>query len=216
MRYFDSTLLISRVITLLIAFTVHEYAHALAAVCLGDDTPKRDGSFTLNPLAHLDFWGTVMLIFTGFGWAKPTHFNIQAVNRKTKAGMMLVAASGPLSNLILAIIAGLILYSGKVPLTYYSYGVMPTLAGFLEVFIIINLNLFVFNLFPISPLDGEKVLEFFIPESARGIWDNIQQYGPLILMVLFFLLPRLGIDVFGQLLSPIVRQLFRLISGGAA
>ncbi|MFN2302616.1 MAG: site-2 protease family protein, partial [Anaerolineales bacterium] len=94
--------LISRIITLLIAFTLHEFAHAATATALGDSTPRRNGRLTLNPIAHLDLMGTIMLLFAGFGWAKPVPVNPYAVNRKTKAGMMLVSIAGPASNLIMA------------------------------------------------------------------------------------------------------------------
>ena len=110
----DPALLISRVVTLLFAFTFHEYMHAQTAVWLGDQTPKRDGRLSLNPLRHLDPWGCVLLLFAGFGWAKPVRVNAAAVTRKNKAGMMLVAAAGPAANLLLAVAASILLRSGKI------------------------------------------------------------------------------------------------------
>ena len=108
-------LLVSRVITLLIAFTCHEFSHALVAVLLGDNTPKRDGRLTLNPLRHLDLWGCVLLILVGFGYAKPVRVNQYAVTRKVKAGMVLVAAAGPFANLLLAVLGSVLLRSGVFP-----------------------------------------------------------------------------------------------------
>ena len=109
----NPALLISRVVTLVIAFTFHEFSHALTAVLLGDNTPRRDGRLSLNPLRHLDIWGSLLLLTAGFGWAKPVRVSPRAVNRKTRAGMMLVAAAGPFANFLLALIA-LLIVNGKL------------------------------------------------------------------------------------------------------
>ena len=205
----DLSLLLTRVITLVIAFTVHEFSHALTAVKLGDETPRRDGRLTLNPLKHLDLFGTLMLIASGFGWAKPVTINTWAVNRKTKAGVMLVSLAGPLSNFLLAVI-GAICFKFVPASSSYSK-IYPTPSYFLMNFILINLNLMVFNLVPLAPLDGEKVLDYFIRGSFRPVWENIQQYGTYILIIVFFILPYLRIDIFGAVLSPIVSALFHLL-----
>ena len=110
-----TSLLVTRIITLLVAFTIHEFSHALAATALGDDTPRREGRLTLNPMKHLDLWGCIMLIVTGFGWAKPVRVNQRSITRKTGAGMMLTAAAGPLSNLLLAVIGAYLLRSRALP-----------------------------------------------------------------------------------------------------
>src|SRR3989304_6583622 len=98
--------LVSRLLTLVIALTVHEFAHAWTADQLGDDTPRFSGRLTLNPLAHLDWLGSLMLLLTGFGWARPVQVNPYAVRRRTPAGLMLVSVGGPFSSLVLAIGAG--------------------------------------------------------------------------------------------------------------
>ena len=206
--------LIARMITLVIAFTIHEYSHAFAAVKLGDNTPRIEGRLTLNPLAHLDVLGTLMLLLQGFGWAKPVHVNPSAVNKKTKAGMAIVSFCGPFSNFLLAVIAALVLRTGIVPSQWNSNGVFPSLFYFLHVFILVNLNLLIFNLLPFSPLDGEKVAEYVVPNRLKSGWNAIQHYGPFILLILFFILPYLRIDIFGKILSPIVNFLYQILVGG--
>jgi len=194
--------LISRIITLLLAFTFHEFAHAAVATLLGDSTPKIHGRLTLNPLAHLDVMGTITLIFAGFGWAKPVPVNPYAVQRKTKAGMMLVSLAGPATNLLLGVLAALPLRFGWVRLTMSQNAILPTLGEFLLEFLFINLALFLFNLIPLAPLDGEKVITFFLPEHWTDFYDRIRPYSPLILLAILFVLPMFGLD----LVNLIIRQ----------
>lgn len=199
-------LLIVRLVTLVIALTVHEYAHARVAYAFGDSTAKNAGRLTLNPLAHLDPFGSLMVLLAGFGWAKPVPVNPYALNRKS--GMMWVSAAGPLSNFLLALIAGLILrvLPAVTALSWLRY--------FLVHFAVVNISLGVFNLIPLPPLDGSKVLDYFLPASARRVWNEIQAAGPALLMIFVLVLPRLGFDLIGWILSPIVRFLFRLFVGG--
>ena len=210
----DPALLVSRVITLLVAFTCHEFAHALTAVLLGDNTPKRDGRLSLNPLRHLDPWGCILLILVGFGYAKPVRVNAGAVTRKTKAGMMLVAAAGPLANLLLAILGARLLRSGLIRnVQPFNISWLPRPAYFLRQFTYTNLSLLVFNLVPLYPLDGEKVFGYFIPASFRSTWRKIQAYGPQIMMVCFFVLPYLRIYFFRDLINTVSSSLYRLLMG---
>ena len=197
----DLSTIIYRVITLLVAFTIHEFSHAWVATQLGDDTPRLEGRLSLNPLRHLDPWGCLMLIIVGFGWAKPVHVNPYAVTRKNKAGMMLVAAAGPFSNLLLAILGAILLRMRWIPLPAY----------FLRLFIWTNLSLLVFNLIPLSPLDGEKVLGYFIPDSGKQTWAQIQRYGQQILMMVFFVLPYLGMPFAQNLIVNITFSLYRIL-----
>lgn len=211
----NPALLISRAVTLVIAFTFHEFCHALTAVLLGDDTPRRDGRLSLNPLRHLDPWGSLLLLAAGFGWAKPVRVNPRAVNRKTKAGMMLVAAAGPFANFLLALIAALLLRSGLIRNTLpFGKLWMPRPVYFLNQFIWTNLSLLVFNLVPLAPLDGEKVVGFFIPDSFRGTWRRIQSHGSQILMLCFFVLPYVGFPYVENIISDISYSLYRILIGG--
>jgi Zn-dependent protease len=194
--------LISRIITLMIAFTFHEFAHAAVATALGDTTPKVNGRLTLNPMAHLDPMGTITLMFAGFGWAKPVPVNPYAVNRKTGAGMMLVSLAGPVTNLILGTLAAIPLRFGWVPLTATTSAVLPSAGDFLLEFLFINLALFFFNLLPLAPLDGEKVITYFLPDHWVDVYDRIRPYSPFILLAIVFILPMFGLD----LINILIRQ----------
>lgn len=203
--------LISRLITLVIAFTVHEFAHAWSANELGDDTPRLNGRLTLNPLVHLDPLGSILLLVAGFGWARPVPINPYALERRTPAGTMLVSAAGPFSNLLMAVLAAIPFRMGLLDPFSAAGRFLPSASSFLTDFIFINLILLFFNLIPISPLDGEKVLEYFLPSEARGTLYQIRPYGPLLLMALLFLGPLVGLDVLGTLIGWPTQQVFRLL-----
>lgn len=199
-------LYIVRAVTLVISLSVHEFSHAAAAYALGDETAKRYGRLTLNPLAHLDPFGALMVMLVGFGWAKPVPVSAHVVNRKTPFGLALVSFAGPASNFLLALIAALIYRIPALSLGWFEYALVN--------FVVINLSLGVFNLLPIAPLDGEKIVERFIPRSARPNWYLVQSYGPQILLAALLILPYFHIDIVGWILSPIVSGLFRLFMGG--
>ena len=195
-------ILISRIITLLIAFTFHEFAHAASADALGDSTPRMHGRLTLNPMAHLDVMGTITLMFAGFGWAKPVPVNPYALQRKTSAGLMLVSLAGPASNLLLAVLAAIPLRLRWVPLVAGTSQILPSMGEFLLEFLFVNLALFLFNLIPLAPLDGEKVITFFLPRHWTEFYDSIRPYSPMILLAIIFVLPMFGLD----LINIIIRQ----------
>ncbi len=205
--------LISRIVTLLLAFTFHEFAHAAVATALGDTTPRMHGRLTLNPIAHLDIFGTITLLVAGFGWAKPVPVNPYAVNRKTKAGMMLVSLAGPTSNLLLGALAALPLRFGWVPLTATTSPFLPSPGDFLLEFLFINLALFFFNLLPLAPLDGEKVITFFLPDHWVEFFDRIRPYSPLILLGIIFILPMFGIDLVSILIRRPLMDLAMFLIG---
>lgn len=198
-------------ITLVIAFTIHEFAHAWTADQLGDDTPRLNGRLTLNPLAHLDLLGSLMLLIAGFGWAKPVPVNPYALQRRTPAGMMFVAAAGPFSNLVLAILAAIPFRMGL----FDSFGTMSQLsqiaATFLLLFIQINLVLLFFNLIPIFPLDGEKVAAYFLPPNGQDFLYRIRPYGPMILMGLILIGRFTGFDLIGLLILTPTQAVFSLL-----
>lgn len=205
-------------IMLLVGFPVHEFSHALAAYRLGDSTAKLFGRLTLNPIAHFDPLGGILLAVTfigsggsfGFGWAKPTPVNpanLQGGHR----GEAIVAAAGPLSNLVLAAIAALplrFIISNPSTLAAVPDLVIQTLATF----VLINLVLMVFNLFPIPPLDGSKVLFALLPPQTAWKWRPIlEQYGFILLLIVFFFPP--GASIGGRIISPIIDGLFSLLVG---
>ncbi len=209
----DLPTIISRIITLIIAFTLHEFSHAATADALGDDTPRLAGRLTLNPIAHLDLLGTLLLIFAGFGWAKPVPINPYALRRKTRAGVMLVSIAGPLSNLVMALLAALPLRFALVPYTTNANSFLPTPGQFLLEFVFINLTLFMFNLIPLAPLDGEKVLAYFLPLTWEDTYDRIKIYGPYVLLVIAVIGPRLGFDLLGIIIREPVINLTRFLLG---
>ncbi|HEY6014693.1 MAG TPA: site-2 protease family protein [Candidatus Limnocylindrales bacterium] len=207
-------------IMLLVGLPVHEFSHALAAYRLGDGTAKLFGRLTLNPIAHFDPVGGVLLAVTfigsaaagspfGFGWAKPTPVNPLNL-LYGRRGEAIVAAAGPLSNLVLAAAAA-------IPFRYLIanpelYAQVPLLYEVLSYFIQINIVLMLFNLVPVPPLDGSKVMFAFMDRRTEyQIRPVLEQYGFLILIVLFFLPP--GGSIGGKILIPILDAIFNFLVG---
>ena len=209
--------LISRIIVLLTAFSVHEFAHAWTADYFGDSTPRINGRLTLNPLAHLDPMGSLMLVLAGFGWAKPVPVNPYTLRRRSPSALMWVALAGPLSNFLMAALAAIPIRLNLVSLYDFtgSQGatLLPTLPSFLWDFISINLILMLFNLIPLPPLDGDKIADFFMPDAWRDQMARIRPYGPMILIVLFMIGPYLGINILAWILGPPYRLLMNLLIG---
>ena len=209
-------MLITYAIILLTAFPVHEFAHAWVADRYGDNTPRANGRLTLNPLAHLDPLGSLMMIIAGFGWAKPVPINPYVLQRRSPAATMWVSLAGPMSNLLMAIIGAAFFRIGLVSIsdiTFVSGEIRPNIPLFLFLFIRVNLWLMLFNLIPLFPLDGEKVLDYFLPPAAARVLENIRPYGPIILMGILFLLPMVGIDVIGKVIQPAFSFLTGLLIG---
>jgi len=205
--------LVTRIITLVIAFTVHEFSHAWTADRLGDNTPRLNGRLTLNPLAHLDPVGSLLLLVSGFGWAKPVPVNPYALQQRTPAGMMLVSLAGPFSNLVLAILAAIPFRAGWIDPYGAAGALLPSPAGFLLEFIFINLILMIFNLLPLAPLDGDKVADYLLPPRGQQILERIRPYGPMILLALLVVGRIGGFDPMGTLISgPALRLLDLLVS----
>lgn len=204
--------LITRVIVLVIAFTVHEFSHAFVADYFGDDTPRRQGRLTLNPLVHLDPLGSLLLILAGFGWARPVQINPYALQKRSAAAPMLVALAGPASNLLLAVAAALPIRFGLIPIDFGS-GMLPSVYYVFVNFVFLNLLLMLFNLLPIFPLDGEKILQYFLPPSGQRLLESLRPYGSLLLLALIFLLPRMGFNVLENLVFSPATDLSILLMG---
>lgn len=212
----DIPTIIARVVVLLTAFSFHEFAHAWVAVRFGDETPRVTGRLTLNPLAHLDPLGSLMLIVAGFGWAKPVQVNPYVLQRRSPAALMWVSLAGPASNLLLAVIASIPFQLGLVSAyeaQFSSGNIVPSLDKLLYEFVFINLLLFLFNLIPIAPLDGEKIFTYFLPANMARVFDTIRPYGPMILMALIFLGPLLGINILGMIIGPPLQAMMRFLVG---
>ena len=204
--------LISRIITLIVALTVHEFSHAFVADRFGDDTPRINGRLTLNPLKHLDIIGSLMLIVAGFGWAKPVPVNPAALRRHSRSAFMWVSLAGPASNLLMAALVAIPIRFNLVP-TFATPSFMPSLIEFLVNFFFINIILMIFNLIPLSPLDGEKVLEFLLPQEWADQYARLRPYGPLLLLVIVFILPRFGVDIVNSVMNPIIQGLQFVLLG---
>lgn len=164
----------------LLALTFHEYAHGLMAYRLGDPTAKQQGRLTLNPLSHLDPVGTLLLIFASFGWAKPVPVNPMYFQGDRVRGMMVVSLAGPFTNFLMAYLSALLL--GFMQRGWIPYN--EIIGNFTVTFIYINLVLAVFNLIPVPPLDGSKILAGLVPRSIGMKIYALEQYGPLILLLL--------------------------------
>lgn len=172
----------------LIALTFHEFCHGLVSSKLGDPTPRLTGRLTLNPLAHLDPIGTLLMIFTGFGWAKPVQIN-PGYYKKPKWGMALTALAGPISNFVLAF-AAMLVYT-IIHIINLKTGVfadaMYQISYFVLLFAQVNLCFMVFNLIPIPPLDGSRVLGLFLSTSAYFKLQRFERYSMILIIVLSFL-----------------------------
>jgi Zn-dependent protease len=204
--------ILSRVLTLIIAFTVHEFSHAFIATAYGDETPRENGRLTINPFAHLDLMGSILLIVAGFGWARPVPINPTVLRDKSRYAMMWVSLAGPLSNFLLAVLAAIPIRFEIV--TYTPSGpILPSPFNFLVDFLVINLLLMVFNLIPLAPLDGDKVLEILLPGFAGEWFAKIRPFGPMILLVLLFGLPMLGLDLVSMYMQPTIKFLLSLLLG---
>ena len=168
-------------ITLIIAFSVHEFSHAFMAWKFGDDTAKNQGRLTLNPMSHLDPIGTILIFIAGFGWARPVPVNRFYFKKPRLAGIS-VSFAGPLSNLIMACL-GFIIWYGLVA-TGVSASLPSAVPDFLDIFIGLNAVLFVFNLLPLPPLDGYRIVEDLMPIDVRAKMTQFEQYGTLIFLIL--------------------------------
>ena len=194
----DWTILYS-VIPALLCITIHEMSHGLMALRLGDDTAKMQGRLTLNPLKHIDPFGLVMMILFRFGWAKPVPVNMYRF-REPKRGMAITALAGPVSNLILAALA-LFLY-GLLFLPLQGTAILEPVSQLLQITAFLSLNLAIFNLIPIPPLDGSKVLFALIPDRSYMQLMRYERYGMLLLLLI------VSTDLIGRPLSRVSGALF--------
>ncbi len=195
---------LSTIIIVLIAVSIHEFAHAWAADRLGDPTAKLNGRMTLNPIAHLDPIGTLTLFLFGFGWGKPVpvdSYNLQDPRRDEA----LISFAGPLSNIIIAVIFGLIFKFSPYQLPTTSYQLLVN-------FLSINFGLAYFNLLPFPPLDGSKILLALLPfDQARDVEEAFSQYGIFFLLMLFIPIFN-GKSLISIVLWPLVEMSMRLIT----
>jgi Zn-dependent protease len=199
----DPQFFIAFVVAVVIGITVHEFSHAAAATAQGDLTAKSQGRLTLNPASHLDPLGTIFLIVGGFGWGRPTPFNPLRM-RNRRAGAALVALAGPISNVVVAFLAAIALR-----VTYPTSGELGGGPGFTSklLFALVQLNvvLAVFNLLPIPPLDGSRLLSIFLPPSRQNIIYFLDRFGIFLLLGLLLLAPNLFRSLFASMTDFILR-----------
>jgi len=209
--------IVTLLLSLLIAIDVHEFAHAWMANELGDPTARYQGRLSLNPLVHLDPMGTMMMLFSvlygfGIGWGKPVPVDPRYLRRGPRVGMGMVAAAGPLSNLVLAAIAAVPIRMGLT--------MSWTLMDLLVTVIIINISLALFNLLPLPPLDGASILRGILSTirarwayQASGALDRLQVQGPMIFLLLIMVDRILPFSILGLLLERPTLLLLRLLTG---
>lgn len=213
------TLVLSTLFALLVGVAFHEACHALVANSLGDATPRSQGRVTLNPLAHLDPAGTMMMAFVGFGWGKPVQFNPYGLKVSPKTAILLVSAAGPVSNFVAAFLLALPIKLGWVP--YINpFGSVLGVSGtneyiglFLTGAVYLNVILGVFNLIPIHPLDGFKVVVGLLPGELSTEFAKLQQYGPGVLMLLIALPFVTGYNPLSQIIGPTAIRILRFVTG---
>ena len=200
---FDPILYLSRIIILILAISVHEFAHALAADWLGDPTPRSQGRLTLDPRKHLDAFGSIMFLIAGFGWGKPVYTDPRNFRGDPRTGMAVVAAAGPMSNLLLAYIGSLLYRVGLVQteISYY----------FLFLFVSLNILLMLFNLLPIAPLDGYQVTVGLLPYEIATVIARYQGQGPIILMLLIVAGSMFNFNLLGLILGPPYQLILSLL-----
>lgn len=188
------------ILAIVAALTVHEFSHALVGRILGDTTAEREGRLTLNPLAHIDPIGFLMLLVAGFGWAKPVPFNPYALKHPTRDAV-LIALAGPASNIVFGLLSGAVfaalVMTGVVAAT-------SALAIFLVVFMYINGVLAVFNVIPLPPLDGSKLMDaFFAATRQRALAEAYAKFGSLLLIILVLASAGAGLRVFSFIAVPV-------------
>lgn len=199
---------------LLFALTVHEVCHGLAALRLGDPTAKLLGRLTLNPIAHLDPLGTLLFVFPPhIGWAKPVPVDVRYL-KHPRRDMMWIALAGPVSNIILALAFGAIVRALDASGHEFVGRVETAVVRMLLWSVVLNLSLAAFNLIPIFPLDGSRVLTGLLNPVAAARYQSIERYGPFVLLGLILIGSLSGVSVIGMIIGPFVSTVGSLFTGG--
>ena len=196
--------IVAVLVVILISLSIHELAHGVVAYWFGDSTAKNAGRLSLNPLVHLDPLGFFMLLIAPFGWAKPVPVNYNNL-RNPRLAIAMVSLAGPFSNLLLAVIFGFL-----AGFLYPSLGPGNLLIVFFLYLTLINISLLVFNLIPIPPLDGSKILFAILPHNLDDFKEKFSIYGPIVLLILVFLDSFGGVNILGRILGFFQEIVFRL------
>ena len=211
----DTSRLLNLLLTvpgLLVAITFHEFAHAFAADKLGDDTPRLQGRLSLNPLSHLDPIGSLMMLFAGFGWGKPVEVNPRNYDRRFSMDKAdaIVSIAGPLMNFFLAIVLTIIYC---IIYKFANVSFINSQAGFIIMLMIniaisLNIGLGVFNLIPLPPLDGSKIIKAFLPYNARVWFENNEKIIEIVFVVLWIM------GILSKIISPIIGVVYSALIKG--
>ena len=210
----DARLIIAAPV-IIFSLTVHEYFHAWTANRFGDTTAKDMGRMTLNPLVHLDVFGTLMMYISGFrfGWAKPVPVNPYNL-KNLRHDDFWISAAGPLSNLGMALVAGILFrVLGALDMTNPTGGMIEGLIQMIKDMVIINVCLAFFNLLPIFPLDGSHIFRNILPERYGATLDKIERVSPMVLMAIIFMGLMTGHSIIWMILGPFIRAVVYIFSG---
>ncbi len=213
----DPLLFIFSLLSLIIAISVHEFSHAIVADRLGDPTPQLQGRVTLNPMAHIDLLGIAMILLVGFGWGKPVQFDPFNLRHPRKDAAF-ISIAGPLSNLIMALVGAglfhLLLNTVYTSMSESIYSVaVNILLNFLVTFVLMNIRLCVFNLIPIHPLDGFKIVGGFLSREYAKQWYELERYGFIFLIIMLLPIAN-GASPLSGILNPVTQFFIHLLFPG--
>ncbi|NLC73504.1 MAG: site-2 protease family protein [Ruminococcaceae bacterium] len=202
------TTVLQSVIPALICITLHELAHGYVAYKLGDSTAKNEGRLTLNPIKHIDITGLIMMLIFKFGWAKPVPVDMNNF-KNPKRGMAVCALAGPAANIIIAAVC-MVLFGTTYYLKLINGSVWGFVAETLQITAYLSIALAVFNLLPIPPLDGSKILFAVLPDSSYRKLMYVERYGMIFLIAFLFIVNRLGVNPLASVTKAIYDQFFNL------
>ena len=193
---------------LMFALSFHEFAHAFVAYLSGDDTAQKEGRLTLNPFAHLDMVGSLMILFVGFGWAKPVPVNPLKLKNKD-ASLIKIALAGPLSNLFLALLAGMFVRY----LNFFEINISESITMSVYFFLYINIALAIFNLIPVAPLDGSQIFDTILNKKNPNLAWKLRVNGPKVLLAIILFGIISGFSIISLIITPFIKIFMYIFAG---
>jgi Zn-dependent protease len=204
--------LVTTIVIVLVSLTIHEFAHSLVAISLGDPTPRQDGRLTLNPLRHIDLVGFILLIVAGFGWAKPVRIDMSKL-KKPRRDAILIALAGPVSNALFAFLLAVLLWLVFTVHLFPERSTLEAVFRFVTQAAMINIALAVFNILPIPPLDGSHLVTPFLARINQAAAATYFRYGSFALLALIVIerITRLDILPIGRVTRAVVIGMYRML-----